>query len=628
MMSGIIYSSQYTGQQIEEVVRKVLDGDIGTGGTGANGITPHIGTNGNWWIGEEDTNVPATGPQGPAGANGIDGQDGAPGASGKDGANGITPHIGDNGNWYIGDTDTEVSAYGNTDYVPSYWTENLTAAVESTRRAMEFAGRNKSAFFFYTDSHYKPETGSGTISPVLLKYLHRNTPINKTVYGGDLVIQEADSIADMPYLYERMAAIRGLPNHHSVHGNHDDGNDVDNRYTSAEVYSFLMAPEETPDIVRGGDFYYYIDCPNECTRYLYLDTASYDDTVLYDAEQMQFVVDTLNATPENWHIIPIAHIWYVPNGSDYHNPVLSSAAQRLLPVFDAYNGKASGSVLIADNRDTNVTVTYDFTQATGKIEFCIGGHLHTDYDGSSTGGIPIIICMGDGNPARTGDPAIVFGTITEASVSAIIADYANKKVKIVRAGRGESREVILPEQETPVEPSEPETPTDPETPVNLLSTAKMTDGTTIKNGVGYQDGQYIRGGTGEQIGWGTDESYWASGIIEWDTTKELIIDGWNPDGQSRSRWRCTSGGYGGFVGITDNNGNSFFDSIPAYSVAAEESGFYSRWKFTQDPDKSDRFTVTPWNSELIAALDKLGNKIWFAISLPGSGANVSIYYGE
>jgi len=43
------------------------------------------------------------GPQGPVGAPGKDGADGKPGATGADG---ITPHIGDNGNWYIGDDDT------------------------------------------------------------------------------------------------------------------------------------------------------------------------------------------------------------------------------------------------------------------------------------------------------------------------------------------------------------------------------------------------------------------------------------------------------------------------------------------------------------------------------------------
>jgi hypothetical protein len=56
---------------------------------GENGITPHIGGNGNWYIGSTDTGIQALGTQGP---------------------NGITPHIGENGNWFIGDFDTEVPA--------------------------------------------------------------------------------------------------------------------------------------------------------------------------------------------------------------------------------------------------------------------------------------------------------------------------------------------------------------------------------------------------------------------------------------------------------------------------------------------------------------------------------------
>nr|DAZ02036.1 MAG TPA: collagen alpha 1(VIII) chain protein [Caudoviricetes sp.] len=97
------------------------------GAKGADGITPTIGSNGNWYLGAEDTGKPSrgatgakgdtgatgpqgetgpagpAGPQGPAGAPGKDGADGKPGATGADG---ITPHIGDNGNWYIGDDDT------------------------------------------------------------------------------------------------------------------------------------------------------------------------------------------------------------------------------------------------------------------------------------------------------------------------------------------------------------------------------------------------------------------------------------------------------------------------------------------------------------------------------------------
>lgn len=38
--------------------------------------------------------------------NGRDGEDGAPGQTGSTGQNGVTPTIGENGNWFIGDTDT------------------------------------------------------------------------------------------------------------------------------------------------------------------------------------------------------------------------------------------------------------------------------------------------------------------------------------------------------------------------------------------------------------------------------------------------------------------------------------------------------------------------------------------
>ncbi|MGN1052313.1 MAG: hypothetical protein ACI4SH_02860, partial [Candidatus Scatosoma sp.] len=67
-------------------------GDTGApGANGENGVTPHIGENGNWFIGDTDTGVKA------AGANG---------------ENGVTPHIGENGNWFIGNTDTGVKAAG------------------------------------------------------------------------------------------------------------------------------------------------------------------------------------------------------------------------------------------------------------------------------------------------------------------------------------------------------------------------------------------------------------------------------------------------------------------------------------------------------------------------------------
>lgn len=55
--------------------------------------------------GEFDGATSPAGPQGPAGA---------PGKEGPAGADGVTPHIGDNGNWYIGSTDTGKPSRGAT----------------------------------------------------------------------------------------------------------------------------------------------------------------------------------------------------------------------------------------------------------------------------------------------------------------------------------------------------------------------------------------------------------------------------------------------------------------------------------------------------------------------------------
>ena len=129
------------------------------GDKGDPGLIPYIGVNGNWWLGATDTGVAATGPKGDkgdtgatgaTGAAGATGATGAAGAAGRDGrdglngqdgvgivsaeinadghliltytngattdlgvvvgADGLTPFVGDNGNWWIGELDTGVKA--------------------------------------------------------------------------------------------------------------------------------------------------------------------------------------------------------------------------------------------------------------------------------------------------------------------------------------------------------------------------------------------------------------------------------------------------------------------------------------------------------------------------------------
>lgn len=63
-------------------------GHRAVGDDGQDGLTPVIGEDGNWWIGDLNTMVKAAGQEG------------------------LTPHIGENGNWWLGDNDTGHRAIG------------------------------------------------------------------------------------------------------------------------------------------------------------------------------------------------------------------------------------------------------------------------------------------------------------------------------------------------------------------------------------------------------------------------------------------------------------------------------------------------------------------------------------
>ena len=69
---------------LEDVYKIPAGGSGGTGQDGKDGITPTIGANGNWYLGDEDTGKPS---------RGAPGKDGSPGKDGAPGKDGVTPDI-------------------------------------------------------------------------------------------------------------------------------------------------------------------------------------------------------------------------------------------------------------------------------------------------------------------------------------------------------------------------------------------------------------------------------------------------------------------------------------------------------------------------------------------------------
>jgi hypothetical protein len=326
-----------------------------------------------------------------------------------------------------------------TESIPDYWLSELETKADAIQQAMEKAGRNKSAFLWYTDAHWV--NGNSKMSPVLLNYLYRNTPMNKVNFGGDII---GDSLLasreEMKYLYEWREAIKDLPNHHSVLGNHDmfasDSVDYeDDNYR----YAFLLAPEESSDMVMGEGNYYYIDNPCEKTRYLHFAYLTSGHTAMM--AQGQFMVDAIKGVPEGWHIVAIAHRWWqYSSASTPTTGSIPAFETEMLSVFDAYNARTTRG-------GSNYFTAQDFASAKGRVEFCIAGHIHVDYDFETEGGIPVIVTTADTNQNRVPDSTVDSGTVgttTEAAVFGIIADYNdadNTKITVVGVGRGTSRVV-------------------------------------------------------------------------------------------------------------------------------------------------------------------------------------------
>ena len=392
--------------------------------------------------------------------------------------NALTIKVGDTITTYDGAEAKTVDVSAD-ESIPAYWLTHLQTKADKIREVMEAAGRNKSAFLFYTDAHW--DYGEKK-APMLLKYLYNKTPINKTIFGGDIVNSESTDRDVMEYLWEWRKQVRELPNHHSVVGNHDDGNATNNLFSTDYIYSFLLAAEENPNIVHGGDMFYYIDEPCEKTRYLYLDTAY----IGINSSQIAFIKEALKTAPNNWHIVAISHIWYEPDYDQYNvRPIpikgYGSGVENLVNLFDNYNARQD-----------------EFSSCTAKVEFCIGGHCHRDYTGRTTGGIPIILCETDSHHNRSGLTDTV-GTTAESSVNAVIVNYSTEKINVIRIGRGENFEVPLHASVTP-----------PASYTNLIPTAIDING-NVYNNSGYKAGTYIDNTDGlTEV---DNPSYWCTGLI-------------------------------------------------------------------------------------------------------------------
>ena len=120
--------------------------DGAKGDNGEDGKTPHIGDNGNWWIGDKDTNIKAQGLKGDPGATGAQGDRGERGLPGKDGSviyadKGKPTTQGKDGDYYI---DTEAKIFYGPKANNTWPTRGISLTNESINNSdYELSGDGK-----------------------------------------------------------------------------------------------------------------------------------------------------------------------------------------------------------------------------------------------------------------------------------------------------------------------------------------------------------------------------------------------------------------------------------------------------------------------------------------------------
>ena len=302
-------------------------------------------------------------------------------------------------------------------YIPSYY-DTIDSSISSIKENDRGVGVNGITFAFVTDLHWENNVRN---VDSLLSYVKDNCPVKYMIVGGDIINGAVHDTA-VKYMSDCMDRLYDVGfDTFCIYGNHDDNSIPSGQtlITDAEFYS--IAESRMPNGTVYGDYsYFYYDDTKTKTRFIFLDSQTEGEPL--STAQGDFLDSALSSTPTGWHIIVVWHIIYQPvNGTTWET----------VPLDLAPTGFSNSVFTKLDTHNSG---------GTSKVEAIIGGHVHSDWNFTTTGGIPIILTTTAGLKALNGDTA-TRGTTTETAFDVITIDYDNEVIKCVRIGRGSSRTI-------------------------------------------------------------------------------------------------------------------------------------------------------------------------------------------
>ena len=283
------------------------------------------------------------------------------------------------------------------------------------------------SFLFFTDPHFFTRNNDvwkkrmPEFIAQIQKY-YNSTPTSFCVSGGDwLTAQDSNSVAKFRLGYADGIMRSMFKNYYPMFGNHDDN------YQGASTDGGTAAtatPLETQTIINlwfreFGKAYYTFK--GASSRFYVFDTGNDWSTSMtaYRWEQVDWFGQKL-LVGDDEHIVILAHIAY-NSASDVTSNTLFPITDNIAQMAQAYNGRTS---------ITMNGITYDFSSATGEVEFILAGHVHADVSQTKYG-LPIVCTIN------------TMALTTEPSFDLVYADYVARKLYCIRIGSGNDRTINL-----------------------------------------------------------------------------------------------------------------------------------------------------------------------------------------
>lgn len=311
------------------------------------------------------------------------------------------------------------------DGLRNYWLEHIDNKIETINSNTGDAGIDGTSFMFISDIHIENNDGQ---SPRLMKEITDRTSLKYLILNGDYINQNTNKQIEIDNLRNTINTFRkSVDICFPATGNHDKNtnfaSDVYQQYelTDAEVFDCVQS--HLPyGVEYGNPFYFYYDDTITKTRFIIMQSGfeHYTWAGQITQEQLTWVRNIMDNTPNGYHIVVFVHAIYQP--SDW---------SQLTPVFNPEYLTGPGAALF------NEIDGHNTGHPNSPVVALFSGHIHLDMSTTTDGGVPVIFIDCDARNTNAGNYQAE--TINSQCFDVITINYTNKTIKCVRIGRGSDR---------------------------------------------------------------------------------------------------------------------------------------------------------------------------------------------